>query len=44
MLTSVELAHTIGVTSISVLADIYTTRVPVLYLITKAFPTASNSG
>ena len=30
MLTSVELAHTIGVISISVLADIYTTRVPVL--------------
>ena len=30
MLTSVELAHTIGVISISVLADIYTTRVSVL--------------
>ena len=30
MLTSVELAHTIGVTSISVLADIYTTRVTAL--------------
>ncbi len=44
MLTSVELAHTIGVTSISVLAAIYTARVSVYYLMDKAFPTASNNG
>ena len=42
MLTSVELAHTIGV-SYGVLADIYTARVSVCISDHKAIPTASST-
>jgi len=37
MLTSVQLAHTIGVAIISVLADIYTARVTIYYLTARYF-------